>query len=106
MYKLLSIITKPGAMSLQNFLAYWQNEHAALAKQLPGLRHYVQNTVVKKERASAQAIQADGFVELWFDSKEAMEAAFASDIGRQLIQDEKHFIGELDAYSVNELIIV
>ena len=105
MYKLISIITKPETMSLDEFSHYWRNIHSELAKKLPGLRRYVQNHISEKLRASEQKFQASGFVELWFDSQEAMQQAFSSEIGQQLIADEKNFINQIDAFSVDEVLI-
>ena len=105
MDKLLSIISKPADMSRETFLDYWQNTHGKLAKKLPYLKRYVQNHIVKHERISTRAPQADGFVELWFNSHEAMQAAFASKVGKQLVLDEKASIANIDAYSVDEVVI-
>ena len=105
MFKLLSILSKPANMSTEKFNHYWQYTHGEMAKQLPGLVRYVQNHISSHIRPSKQSHQVNGFVELWFESRTAMEVAFTSDIGKQLIQDETVFIDDVDAYCVDEHVI-
>ncbi len=69
---------KPGATSEQ-FRAHLKNIHARLAKDLPGLRRYRQNHVIPDSERKHPGW--DAIVELYFDSRESMEAAWASPQG-------------------------
>lgn len=57
------------------FFDYWMNVHAPISRKAPGLRAYVVSEV---ERRLQGSLQADAFVEQWFDSEEAYLAAAAS----------------------------
>ena len=81
MFKAMVLLTRAEGMDRARFRAWWLEEHAPLARQLPGLRRLVFN-VVETDGAAV-----DGVSELWFDSREAFEAAYASEIGRRVTAD-------------------
>jgi uncharacterized protein (TIGR02118 family) len=81
MFKAIILLTRAEGASREEFREWWLEQHAPLARQLPGLRRLVFN-VVETEGASY-----DGVSELWFDSEEAFEAAYASEIGRRVAAD-------------------
>ena len=72
---------KPG-LSREEFAQRWLHEHTKLSAKLPGLRGYRINvaTPYQPEDTGAEPLY-DGTAELWWDSIEAMEASFESDIG-------------------------
>jgi uncharacterized protein (TIGR02118 family) len=49
--------------------------HAPISRRAPGLRGYVVSEIDRRVRGT---IEADAFVEQWFDSEEALQAASES----------------------------
>ena len=89
MAHLLIAFKRKDGLSLADFSRHWREVHAPLAKQMPGLRGYVQNhsaSVVSRSQAY------DGVVEIWMDSEEAITAAFRSKEYREgAYADEPNF---------------
>lgn len=81
MFKAIILLTRAEGASREEFRDWWLERHASLARQLPGLRRLVFN-VVESDDAPC-----DGVSELWFDSQEAFEAAYASEIGQAVAAD-------------------
>ena len=105
MVKMIFAIRRLPHLSPEVFHRYWRENHGRLArKNLPALRvkRYVQthtidtpfNEVLRESRGGGEPY--DGVVELWWDSIEDLEAAFATTEGvkasRELLEDEKRFI--------------
>ena len=82
--KRLGMLRKRDDMSHEQFVQHWTTTHAALCKQLPGLRRYSVNLV---DRGRFPKFGYDGSSELWFDSEDNLNAAFASAEGRILLAD-------------------
>jgi uncharacterized protein (TIGR02118 family) len=82
MFKVMIMLTKREDMTHEEFGAWWLNEHAPLARQLPGVRRIVFNLVDQTPDAPCS-----GITELWFDSREAFEGAYTTDIGKQVAAD-------------------
>lgn len=82
MYKLMIMLYRRDDMTHDDFARWWLDEHAARARELPGLRRLVFNVV-----ESDDPQMPDGISELWFDSREAAEASYASDIGVAVAAD-------------------
>ena len=61
------------------FRRHLEQIHAPLAKNLPGLRKYIQNHPFSDPSRTLPAW--DAIVELYFDDRESMEAAWASPQG-------------------------
>ena len=82
MVKLIALLKRKPGLSKEEFAQRWVYEHTKLSAKLPGLRGYRINiaTPHQPEGAGAEPIY-DGTAELWWDSIEAMEASFESDIG-------------------------
>ncbi len=89
MAHLLIAFKRKDGLSLADFSRHWREVHAPLAKQMPGLRGYVQNhsaSVVSRSQAY------DGVVEIWMDSEAAITAAFRSKKYREgAYADEPNF---------------
>ena len=105
MVKLTFCIRRKPALSREEFFTYWHGHHAALARknqQAMGFVKYVQlhaadtpfNAVMRRSRGAPEGF--DGVAELWWESREDMEAAFASPKGRaaskEMLADEQKFI--------------
>src|SRR5437879_604030 len=72
------IYKRPGSTDTE-FRRHLQDVHGPLAKNLPGLRKYIQNFVCAEPKRSPPGW--DAVVELYFDDWSAMEAAWASPQG-------------------------
>ena len=81
MIKAVILLTRAEGATSEEFRAWWLERHAPLARELPGLRGLVFNVVEN------QGAPCDGVAELWFDTREAFEAAYASEIGRRVSAD-------------------
>ncbi|MEY3733189.1 MAG: hypothetical protein RL347_548 [Actinomycetota bacterium] len=67
-------------MSREDFRRWWIDEHAPLARTLPGVRRIRFNVL-------DEGAPFDGIAELWFDSAEDADAAYATDIGKSVAAD-------------------
>jgi uncharacterized protein (TIGR02118 family) len=57
--------------SMEEFIAYWNDVHAPISARVPGMRGYVVSEVVRKMMGD---LDADAFVEQWWDDEAAFEA--------------------------------
>ncbi|MDP2950509.1 MAG: EthD family reductase [Chloroflexota bacterium] len=89
MLKVLAVIHRRGDMSRGEFVRYWREVHAPLAKEMPGVRRYIINPTL--EAFGPGAPPFDGVAELWFDDAAAARAAFASPAGVATTQDVAKF---------------
>lgn len=87
-FKHVGLITKRADMTFEEFVAYWTDVHSAIARDLPGLQRYVINPI---DRRLYPDSPIDGFSELWFDSIEAAQTAFASPQGQLAYDDVPNF---------------
>lgn len=79
MLKFMVVIYRRTDLTHEQFLRHLQEVHGPLAKNLPGLRKYVQNIVRDDPRRKPPGW--DAVVELYFDDWSSMEAAWASPQG-------------------------
>jgi uncharacterized protein (TIGR02118 family) len=79
MLKFIVVIYKRPDLTQEQFRQHLQGTHATLAKNLPGLRRYVQNHICADPKRKAPGW--DAVVELYFDDSTSMEAAWASPQG-------------------------
>ena len=82
MFKAIILLTAGDGMSHDDFVSWWLNEHAPLARQLPKLRKATFNVV-----QDPQPGQPNGVSELWFDTQGDFDAAYASEIGKGVVAD-------------------
>ena len=78
--KAVILLTRSEGMSREEFAQWWLHEHAPRARQLPGVRRITFNLVTEGDGP-------DGVSELWFDSREDFDAAYASEIGTAVAAD-------------------
>ena len=81
MIKAMILLKRRDDMSLQDFTDWMLKEHVPLAVKLDGLKRYQVN--IAKDRDG----EYDGVSELWFDSEEAMLAAYGSEHGKSVAAD-------------------
>jgi uncharacterized protein (TIGR02118 family) len=89
MIKMIILCKRRAGLSREDFIWHWSNVHARLAREDQNfwsrVRGYVQNYCLPSAE-SAGAPAWDGVVELWFDSKEELDAAFAGEQTQQVLQ--------------------
>jgi uncharacterized protein (TIGR02118 family) len=81
MFKAVILLTRSNEATRESFREWWLQRHAPLARELPGVRRLVFN-VIETDGAGF-----DGVSELWFDSREAFEAAYTTEIGVRVTAD-------------------
>ena len=102
MIKRITLVRRREGMSLDDFVRHWTTTHAALAARLPGIRGCRINVV----REWVDCDQPwDGIGEVWFDSEDAMAAAFEA-LADEFAADRPLFIGEACRALVDEYIVV
>jgi uncharacterized protein (TIGR02118 family) len=79
MLKFIVVIYRRPGLTDEDFRRHLRDVHGSLAKNLPGLRKYVQNYVCADPKRGSPGWNA--VVELYFDDWPAMEAAWASPQG-------------------------
>ncbi len=100
MIKRVSFLRRKEGMSREAFFAHWTGAHADIVTQMPGLRGLRFGRV---QSWSPPEGAWDGVGELWFDSLEAAEQAFASEPARSLLAaDRPKFTREIQACFVEE----
>jgi uncharacterized protein (TIGR02118 family) len=115
MIKRLTIMTRKPGLSRSEFADYWMNTHAPLLASHPAVKRLVINVTRQFTRFSTRnpdvedplrtnflSQTPDGFVELWFDDRDSMEAMYASDFSRTLIADAENFVGSIATFIVEE----
>ena len=81
MFKAIILLTRKESATREEFRDWWLGEHAELARGLPGLRGLRFNLVQSKDAGY------DGVSELWFDSRQAFDAAYAGAHGKKVAAD-------------------
>ena len=79
MLKFMVVVYRRAGWSDEQFRRHFEKVHGPLAKQLPGLKKYVQNYACADPKRESPGW--DAIVELYFDNWAAMEAAWASPQG-------------------------
>lgn len=78
MYNLIVLASKPSGWTHEQFIDWWRGEHADVTYPLPGLRRWL-HTEVLEGMDDKRSAGWDGMSVLSFDSKDALDAALASD---------------------------
>lgn len=106
MVKLIALLKRKPGMSMDEFKRRWVEEHTKLSTQIPGLRGYRINIATPQQPEGVDEPIYDGTAELWFDSIDAMEEAFATDIGVRAGADADEFTEVLVHLYTEEYVIV
>ena len=100
MIKRVSLLRRKHGMSREEFFAHWTGPHADIVRQLPGIRGL---RFGKVQSWTPQEGAWDGVGEVWFDSIEAAEKAFATEpFLSMLVEDRKKFMREAQSCFVEE----
>jgi uncharacterized protein (TIGR02118 family) len=101
MVKTMLLLHRRPGLSVDEFRQYWHERHRPLLERLPGLQRLVLNDILPGVDGSPPA--CDGIAEDWFDSPEAMQAAFISAEGQAVAADAAQF---LDLNRMQLLVVV
>jgi uncharacterized protein (TIGR02118 family) len=101
MFKAMIILKRNADIPFNEFKSHWLNNHSLLVRQLPGIRKAVFNL-----ESSDGSGEVDAVSELWFDSQQAFEDAYASDIGKQVAEDSLSRVSKRQRVLVTEHAIV
>lgn len=90
MVKLIAFLKRKPGMTMEEFKQRWVYEHTKISAQLPGLKGYRINIATPQQPDGGEPLY-DGTAELWWDSIEAMEDSFATEIGKAAGADGDSF---------------
>ena len=92
MIKLIALLKRKPGLTREEFADRWLNDHIKLSSKMPGLRGYRVNIAIDHQ-PDGDGVEPiyDGTAELWWDSVEAMEAAFDSQEGKIAGEDADQF---------------
>ena len=85
MFKVIWLVRFRRDVPREDVLAWWRGPHAALAAATPGMVRYVQSHwLAPLDLGTSQPVDGadpafDGHAEHWFESREAYDAAMASE---------------------------
>jgi uncharacterized protein (TIGR02118 family) len=96
LFKVVILLARGTDMTREEFASWWLGEHAGLAQELEGLRELRFNLVETPDA------EFDGVSELWFDSPEAFDAAYATEHGRRVADDSLAHVSRRSRLVVTE----
>lgn len=100
MFKAMILLGRREDLTREEFRAWWLGRHQELAKGLPGVRA-IRFNVVENEDADV-----DGIAELWFDSREAFDAAYATEHGQSVAADSLAHLSRRERLFVDEHVLL
>lgn len=98
MFKAIILLARKEGATREEFRDWWLGPHAELARGLPGLRGLRFNLVEGDA-------PFDGVSELWFDSQQAFEEAYAGEYGRRVAQDSLANVSRRERLFVSEHVL-
>ncbi len=99
MFKAIILLKRRADLTHQQFETWWLTQHAPKAAELPKVRKIIFNLA---EDGGAY----DGVSELWFDSKEDFDNAYATEIGKAVAADSMAHLDARERLFVTENSIV
>lgn len=90
MIKVILLLTRREGINVEDFQRYSREHHVPLLLQLPGLTRLVVNYAQPDHTGSPPPY--DAIAEDWFESGDAMAAAFQSPAGQAVLQDAPNFL--------------
>ena len=95
MFTVAYVFRRPDSMTLDEFHHHYEHIHGPIARKLPGLVSYIQNPI-RKDTPPIWHIETDhGFDAMsiyTFESDEAAETAFNSEVNKELQEDSHKLI--------------
>ncbi|NMO50741.1 EthD family reductase [Actinoplanes sp. TBRC 11911] len=93
MYTLMTVLRKKPEVSTEDFRHFLEHEYGPAYVAMPQVRHYVQRYVT--DLATDPADPMDAFVEISFDSPEAMREALDTDGYRQAHERRQAYMADI-----------
>jgi len=108
--KRMSFLRRRPDVTPEVFAHEWRIVHSALVTTLPGVLGYRQNLITHRESPKGNVVDyedmpIDGVVELWFESTDTLNAAFASPQGVKTMRHASTFIDEITTFLVDPFIV-
>lgn len=100
MVKLVCLLQRRREVSRKEFHRWWIDEHIPLVRQFPGLRKYVVSLTTRSILGGPD--EWDGVAELWFDSEEAVDAAYRAAAGSAGKSDTEKHVGHVLRFITEE----
>lgn len=91
MIKVVAVIRSKSGLSREEFLKYWNIEHPAFVRKLPGIRRYRQNPAIEHKKQWP----FHGMAELWFDSVKDVAVAYGGPEAEALRKHEEEFLEDV-----------
>ncbi len=92
MVKLVALLKRKPHLTREEFARRWLEDHTRISAQLPGLLGYRINIATSRQPGgSGEEPLYDGTAEMWWESIDAMETAFASEVGAAAGADADQF---------------
>lgn len=109
--KRMALLRRRPEVSAEQFAREWLATHAALVREMPGVRGHRQNLVLARQAPKGTPVDhagmpVDGIAELWFDDAEAMYEAFVSVAGREATRHSQTFVAETTPFLVKRHVVV
>ena len=101
MYRVLFIVHRKPALSREEFLRHYRENHVPIAETFPGLRDYR----IYPRPADAEGAP-DAFAVMTFDSEEAFGAATQSPEFARAVEDNESFVDRFETYPVDYIGVV
>ncbi|WP_137288487.1 EthD family reductase [Natronorubrum halophilum] len=86
MITLVEFLVRDDEYSHDEFAERWQGDHAEIARDLPGLKRYSTSVPVNPDDA-----EYDGVLQLTFEDGRALNDAFDSGVGEEVVADAVEF---------------
>jgi uncharacterized protein (TIGR02118 family) len=106
----MGLLTRLPNLPVEQFRKHWRTVHGPLAARLPGLRAYHQNHIVDSEQLGISYPRGnwniDGFSELWFDDRDAMRRAIASEAYAPIAADSDAFVSDTRVIVAEQQVVV
>jgi len=101
MFKVMILLKRRDDMSPAQFADWWLGAHAPMARALAGLRAARFNVIAGDGNGAA-----DGIAELWFDSRDAFDAAYATEHGKAVAADSMAHVSKRERLVVDEHVVL
>ena len=98
MYKIVTLLERKENISPEEFIRYWEKEHAPKVLKLPNVRRYTIAPTISSDAPY------DGIAELYFDSVSDIRAGNDTEAIQAIRRDEDAFIADTTFFVAEERI--